>query len=179
MQTGKTSAGQMALGGVLSALIVALLYFAGISEVASLSVLAAAGLILCLCVLECGIRYAAVSYAVTAILSLVLCADKITAFFYITFFGIYSILKAVFEMKIHQRVAEWLLKFGCFNLSLLAMLVISKLLVADLGILTKLPWFAWAGGWILLNGVFLLYDIAITRVITFYAFRLRRRLFRK
>lgn len=173
------SAGRMALSGMLSALIVSVLYFAGISEVASLSVLAVAGVILCVCVYECGMKFAVSSYIATSLLGLLVCADKITAGMYVICFGLYSILKSVAETRISKRIAEWAAKIIFFNLSLVLMLLAAKVMMLDTGILKTLPGWAWTLGWIVLNGVFLIYDIALTRLMTFYIFRLRRKLFRK
>lgn len=173
------AAGRMALSGMLSALIVAVLYFAGVSEVASLSVLAVAGVILCVCVYECGMKFAVSAYAATSLLGLLVCADKVTAGMYVICFGLYSVLKSLAETHIRRRALEWTTKLLFFNMSLALMLLGARLLLLDVGILKELPGWAWALGWIVLNGVFLLYDVALTRVMTFYVFRLRKKLFRK
>lgn len=173
------AAGRMALSGMLSALIVAVLYFAGISEVASLSVLAVAGLILCVCVYECGMKFAVSAYVATSLLGLFVCADKVTAGMYVVCFGLYSVLKSVAETRIRNRTIEWAAKILFFNMALVLMLLGARLLLLDIGILKELPGWAWVLGWIVLNGVFLIYDVALTRVMTFYIFRLRKKLFRK
>ena len=173
------AAGRMALSGMLSALIVAVLYFAGISEVASLSVLAVAGVILCVCVYECGMKFAVSAYAATSFLSFIVCADKVTAGMYVICFGLYSVLKSLAETYIRCRVLEWTVKLLFFNLSLVLMLLGARFLLLDIGILKDLPGWAWALGWGVLNGVFLIYDVALTRLMTFYIFRLRQKLFRK
>lgn len=173
------AAGRMALSGMLSALIVAVLYFAGVSEVASLSVLAVAGVILCVCVYECGMKYAVSAYVATSLLGLLVCADKVTAGMYVICFGLYSVLKSLAETYIRRRGIEWLAKISFFNLALVLMLLGAKLLLLDIGILAALPGWAWTLGWVALNGVFLIYDVALTRVMTFYVFRLRKKIFRK
>ena len=98
---------------------------------------------------------------------------------YVVCFGLYSVLKSVAETRIRNRTVEWAAKILFFNMALVLMLLGARLLLLDTGILKELPGWAWVLGWIVLNGVFLIYDVALTRVMTFYIFRLRKKLFRK
>ena len=109
-------------------------------------------------------------YAVTGVLALILLPNKFIAVFYVLFAGFYPIMKEKFE-RLHY-VISWILKLSLFNTSLLFVVLVSKTLLHlpedELGF--TIPVFA------LGNGAFLLYDIAMSKIITVYLVRLRSRL---
>lgn len=94
-------------------------------------------------------------------------------FIYICFAGFYPVLKAVFE-KIPFRPLEYVLKFLCFNVAVIAVYFVCKSVIGvgydDMGQLGKY------GVWILIvgaNAVFFAYDILLSRMAIFYIYRLQ------
>ncbi len=112
----RTSAKQVALGGILAALALVILCMGGLIPVATY-----VGPMLCMLVLQvvlkqCGRRIAWAWYGAVALLSLLLCPDKEAAAVFL-FLGYYPILKPEFD----KRKAKWLLKGILFNVAVLVM----------------------------------------------------------
>lgn len=161
---------QIAVSAILSALGVLLLYLGSVFEILDLTTAAAASFITAFAVIEIGGTSAWLIYAVTGVLALILLPNKFIAVFYVLFAGFYPIMKEKFE-RLHY-VVSWILKLSLFNTSLLFVVLVSKTLLHlpedELGF--TIPVFA------LGNGAFLLYDIAMSKIITVYLVRLRSRL---
>ncbi len=140
-------------------------------EVLDLSMAAIASLTVIFAVIELKGKYPYLVYLTTAVLSLLLLPSKTPALLYALFAGYYPILKALFEGHFSRPVA-WLFKILTFNAALALIVFVSvKLLV-----LYELTWQAWY--WALpvaCTAVFVLYDVALTRLITAYLMRWRKR----
>ncbi len=163
---------KLVFAALAAALGVALLALGSLFEVLDISMAILASLFVVFGVIELGGAYPYLIFAVTAALSMLLVPQKSAPALYLVFFGYYPILKAVFE-KYFSRVVSWLFKILLFYLAL-AVLVFAavKILFLPFADLLRVYWFlAFLAG-----GVFVLYDIALTRLITFYLFRLRGRL---
>ena len=89
---------------------------------------------------------------------------------YVVFLGYYPIIKEKLE-RLKKPIA-WLLKELVFNAALVALLVISKFLLMPTA---SVSWLLYAALVVLAEIVFVLYDIALTRLITFYIIKLRHR----
>ena len=157
---------RLAICAILSAIGVILLYLGAIIEVLDLSVVVIASLVCILAVLEMGGAWPWMVYGVISILSLVLLPQKSPAAIFLIFGGYYPILKAYYERL--PQLVSWLLKFVNFNAALAAVLFLSKkiLMLPDLALLDH-P-LGIAVTLMVGNVVFLLYDIALTRMITAY-----------
>ncbi len=135
---------------------------------------AVAGGVMAVAVIELSTKWAWVSYA-ASVLPVALFAESEAKLLYVCFLGFYPILKSLFE-RWKSRVAEYAAKFGAFNLAVaviyLAATKVLGLPMEDMGVLGR-----WGVPllWIAANGVFLLYDIALTRVIGAYMWRLHGR----
>ena len=107
--------------------------------------------------------------------------DREAAIMFIAFFGYYPILKSVFE-KLSSRILEWILKFSVFNVAVVGAyyVIINFLGMPDImGEINELGKY---GLWIFLglaNVTFLVYDIAITKLITLYLKWFRPKFLRK
>ncbi len=147
---------------------------------------AMAGVFLMPLVVECGKRTALCAYVAVAVLALLLVPDVEAKALFVAFFGYYPILKAIAE-SVKNRFVEWLVKIVVFNFSV----IITYLGLSSIGfsldefavrgiplpLSTILALFLIAG-----NGIFILYDIGLTRFLPFYFSRLQplcRRLFPK
>lgn len=128
---------------------------------------AIAGLFIMVIVIEVNCKWAIGSYIASAVLVFLL-SEAESKFMYIGFLGYYPILKAVLE-RMRKPVAEWIVKILCFNA---AVCVIYAAMSGVLGIsIEDFTVFGKNGVLILLvlgNIVFVLYDIAVSRVATTY-----------
>lgn len=170
MKEQKRKTRRLAVSAVLSAIGVVILYLGALIDVLDLSVAAMASLICVFAVLEMSSSWAWLIYAVVSILSLILLPQKSPAVLYAVFLGCYPILKAYYERL--KPVASWIVKILHFNVGLTLMVVVINylLMLPDLGYSFSLLLYG------LGNVVFVVYDVALTRMISAYLHVLRARL---
>ena len=112
-------------------------------------------------------------YAITSILALLLIPNKTPAYMYTIFFGFYPILKEKLEKV--RTVLSWVLKEIVFNICLALMIFVALYFFTTQDNMLRNPIYI-AVIVLLSEGVFILYDIALTRLISFYMYNLRKRL---
>jgi len=158
---------------MLSALGVVLLYVGSLLEVLDISMAVIASLLCIIAVIEYGGSAPWMIFGVTAILSALLLPNRTPAFFYASFFGFYPILKEKLEKL--PRVVCWVLKEIIFNVCLVIIALGTYFLFMskDNALINPLTL---SVGIVLCEAVFILYDIALTRLISFYIARLRNRI---
>ena len=132
---------------------------------------AIAGLFMMVPLIECGVSWAFGTYIASSALILIT-GETEAKILYILFLGYYPILKSLIE-KINKQAVEWILKLICFNIAAVAFYYVSSRLFAvsfdDFG-----EWGKY-GALIFLaicNVVFVLYDIGISRVASYYIYAL-------
>ena len=165
---------RLAASAVLAAIGVAVLYLGALIEVLDLSVVVIASLVCIFAVIEMGGAWPWLIYAVVSVLSLILLPVKTPAAIFLLFGGSYPIVKAYLERL--RRVPAWILKAAVFNVAL-------TLFTAAVKWLFLLPDVAYlSSGWGILityavgNAFFVLYDVALTRLITAYLRVFRKKL---
>lgn len=165
--------GYITFGAVLAALSVVVMlmsYFPYLTY----TVPALAGMFVMVAVIELDSKWASLTYAVSAVLSL-LFAEPEAAWMYVFLFGSYPIVKALLE-KIHSAVLKTALKLLFFNL---AIAVVYIVLMRVMGLSTGYEGFGAyfvALLWIFSNFVFFVYDFAILRVSQWYIMRIHPRI---
>ncbi len=161
---------KLALSAILSSMGVLMLYLGSVIEIFDLTMAAFASIIIILSVIEMGGIYPWLIYGVTSLLSLVLLPNKFIGVLYLVFAGLYPILKEKFE-RLHP-IVSWILKLSMFNTALIIAITTTKYLlhIPDTEIDFKLVVF------LVGNATFILYDLAITRMITIYLVKIRSRL---
>lgn len=159
-----------AVCGMVAALSVVIMMLTVI-PVMTYSAPAFAGILLMVIVIEINKKWAFGVYVAVGILSLLLAADKEAAVMYVAFFGYYPIIKAILESKL-PKLLEWISKFLIFNVTMVAsyfvLIRVFGLSMDDMNELGKY------GPLILLvmgNVVFVVFDIAITRLATLYIYK--------
>ena len=161
----------LTVSAMLSALAVILLSLGAMVEVLDISVAVIASLAVVYAVIEMGGAYPWMIWIVTSIVGYLL-MPKTPVLFFALFFGVYPIVKAKAERL--QTVISWVVKLVVLHGSLALMALAIWLFFPEM----------MAGRWqiLLLLGlyvasvaVFFLYDVAMTRIITFYFIRLRER----
>lgn len=171
---------QVALGGMIAALSLLFLFLTGVFPFATYILPAAAGILLVAVVVESGWRWALGVYAAVSLLAVFIAPDREAAVMYLGFFGFYPVLKAFLE-RLHSRFLEWFLKFALFNLCMVAsyLFIIYILGLNDVftdstfGLYT-IPVLLAAG-----NIAFLVYDIALSRLVVSYVRWFRPKFLRK
>ena len=166
MQTKK-----LTVCAMLSALGVVLLWLGSAVEVVDVSMAVVASLLCVFAVIEYGGAAPWLIFSVTGLLSLILLPQKTPALLYLLFFGYYPIIKERLEKK--RSMIAWIAKEIVFNAALFLLLILSRFLL--MGLETE-PIGLFVTVVVLAEIVFPVYDIALTRLISLYLFRVRRRL---
>lgn len=162
---------KVATCAMLTAIGVVVLYLGSLIEVLDISMAVIASLFAVVAVIEYGGGAPWGVYAATAVLSAVLLPSKLPAAMYIAFFGFYPIVKEKLE-KLRSKTLSWVIKVVLMNVCLAALLLAVKWLMLD-----PEGTFVFEVIFIgLANVTFVVYDIALTRLITFYLVRLRPKL---
>lgn len=166
---------KITLCGVMAALSVAVMllsYFPYLTY----AIPAIAGLFILVCVLETNCKWAFGSFLAASFL-VFLFAEPESKIMFIFFFGHYPILKALIERKNFSLIIEWLLKLVIFNICVATAYLLFSLVfvntIADFGELGKY------GALVILalgNIVFIIYDFAVSRLVSLYYHRLHHKI---
>ncbi len=176
---------KLTLSAVLSAMGVVLLIIGAFIEVLDLSMAAFASFFCIFSVIEMGKGYPWMIYSITGVLAIVLMPQGLGGWFYLLFFGYYPIVKEKVE-KLFKPLA-WGLKLLIFNAAITVYILIlyflffgeyelflnefSSLLAGKVTNAVIISVF-----YAMFNFVFVIYDIALTRLITLYLTKLRKKL---
>ena len=156
---------------VCVALGVIILMLGAFVEVLDLTAGAFAGMIAVLVVIELGGKWAWPTFVATALLGLLLLPAKLPVVFYILLGGWYPIVKEKIE-KIKVKPIGWLIKIALLNVAFALAMTVSKYVLMLPG---ETPWMTVVLA-LAMNVAFVLFDIALTRIISLYIFKLRARL---
>ncbi len=157
---------------MLAALGVALMWIGSMIEVLDLAIAALASLFCIIAVIEYGKSTPWFVFFVTGILALILLPQKTPAVMYLLFFGYYPMVKELAEKR--SRGVCWLIKEGIFQVALTVILLVSHLTLTTASLVSMI-WF-YLIVVILAEVTFLLYDFALTRLISLYIYQIRKRL---
>lgn len=173
-KSGIRNSSKTALGGIIAALSVTTMFLTAVFTTLSYALPAAAGILLVVVVIDVDKKWAFGVYAATALLALLVLPNKEAAVMYVFFFGHYPIVKAILEQRLKGALL-WVLKFVIFNVSVVLAYVVI-LYVFQLPFEEMEEYGKWAV-WILLamgNVVFVVYDIALSRLVTLYMLKWRK-----
>ncbi len=163
-----------AIGGIVSALSLVLMISVAVVPFLTYALPAMAGALIIFIVIEIDKKWAFGVFSAVGILAFLLVHDKEIAMMYIAFFGYYPIIKAVFEGKLPAPLS-WILKVVIFNVTMVAAyLVLIYLLGLQIDEITEygaiaVPLLLGMG-----TAAFILYDIALTRIISLYMIKWRK-----
>ena len=160
----------LTVSAILCALGVILLALGSMLQFLDISMAALASFLVIFAVIELGGHYPILIFAVTALLGMLLVPYKTAPLMYLCFAGYYPLLKSLFEGRL-PKVWGWVLKLVVFN----AALVLTLLLAIKLFAVFTVPalWYYFLLP--LFSVVFVIYDVALTRVITAYLRKWRHR----
>ena len=162
----------LTLSALLAALGVVLLGLGSLFETLDLSMAALASFFCIYAVIEMRGGYPWMIWVVTSGLAFLLLPQKTPALFYL-FLGHYPMIKALVERL--PRTISWVIKLVWLHLSGLLIFLAMRFLLTP-----SAKWDFRAWYWILLYlgalAAFILFDLALTRIITFYLVRLQKRM---
>lgn len=165
-----------AVGGLCAALSVVLMFLGGLSSVLIYAVPMLLGTLMCMIKKTFGTRCAIGVYISVSILSFVLVADKECVLMYALFFGYYPIIKDSVE-KIKKKLPTTAAKFLIFNICITAAEFVSFYVFGipffDDGKFSV--WFI-ALFAVLMNLLFVLYDVMLNRFYLLYRQKLENRI---
>lgn len=151
---------------IMAALAAVFMLF-GLFPYLTYAVPAISGLFVAVCLIEINYKFAISAYLISSAI-VAFYPDNESKLLYICFLGIYPIIKALAE-KIKNPVLEWSAKLASFNAgAYIYYLLLTKLFgvsFEDVGNLFK---WGLALFWIAANVVFIVYDIAFSRLSGFY-----------
>lgn len=162
---------RVVVAGVLVALSVIILYLGCAIEVLDLTMSAIVSLLVVVIVIEMGYSYACLTYIATSLLSILLLPQKTPAIFYACFMGFYPIIKSYVE-RLKSGVLRWIIKLVVGNAAIVAMILLTSLLVPEEFDGTGLV----IATYILGIVAFVMYDVAISKLITLYFAKIRDRI---
>ena len=152
---------EITLSAALIALTIIILYLNLLLPISTLSILTLASLLVPIALMRGSMKSAILVYVASSIIGFFILPINIIIL-YILFFGIYGIVKYYIE-KINKLPLEILLKLIFFNIIFFISFFIFKSFIAIE--ITKLPIWLF---WIIAQIVFLVFDYALTLLISFY-----------
>ena len=158
----------IAQSGILIALTLAVLYSASVLPISTLSILTVASCLIPISIIRTSLKHSILIYLSSSILSFFLVPINIWIL-YSLFFGIYGMIKFFIE-KLDNLIYEIILKLLAFNILLYIIYIIFKLFI---GFKVKLSL------WIIIliaQIAFLIYDYALTLIITYFLNKINKHL---
>ncbi len=143
--------------GMAAALSVGIMFLTTVFQTLSLALAAISGFVIAFIVMRYGKIAATLTYAASAAIVFFFVPDRGAAILYVAFFGIYPVLKSVFE-NIKSRVLEW----------------VCKIIFAGGIIFLAIKLFSLNYFYLLSIFVFVLYDIVFSKVIFTYGPKLNK-----
>ncbi len=171
----------VALGGICGALAVMSMLVTAIVPVLDFAMPAIAGSLMAIIVIEINKKWATVTYAAVSLVSLLIVPSKEVSLLFVMFLGYYPILKSLFE-RLKSQFAQWIFKIGLFNVAVVIYYYMTVNLISSTELMSEAEEIGKYGLWALLvvaNVVFVIYDIALTRVISMYVNWFRKKYLRK
>ncbi|CAM2077940.1 MULTISPECIES: hypothetical protein [Clostridia] len=173
----------IALGGILVALTTIVLYATSILPISTLAILTIASALIPVCIIRSNIQTSIFVYISSSLIAFFLVPINIS-FLYFVFFGVYGIIKYFIE-RIRKEKLEIVLKVVFFNIAfIIGFIIMQNVLginiIAGLEVLmsrffdTSARTIATIILWIVAQPIFLIYDYAMTMIITFYMERIHK-----
>ena len=160
---------KLAFSAMAAALAVVLLLLAGVTPSGRLALAALAGLTSAAVVIHCGMGWAWGTWLVAGALGLLLAPVKLPAAAYAGFLGWYPVAKSLFERP-KCRVWEWAMKLAACCAALAALWWGGQAFLPE-ELPVSAPLLAAAA-----LGVFVLYDLCLSRMIVWYILRIERKI---
>lgn len=161
---------KVSLGGILSALSVVFMFMTGLLPPLVYVLPAVCGTMLLIIAIEINAKWSYLTYAALSVLCVLLVPDKEAALLYVMLMGFYPTLKLTLD-KIKPGVLSWIVKLVIYNVlivlyyNLVILIVSDSTLKDDMGDFGKYGVYIF---WAVTNVVFVIYDIAVGRLMYLY-----------
>lgn len=162
---------RLTLCAVCVALGVVIMTLSALIDVLDLSAAALAGMLSVMVVVEIGGFWPWLVYAATGLAGVIFLPCKLPGAIYLMFCGWYPIIKPRLD-SIKCRPVGWLIKLAAANAATTLIVLATKYILALSHEVMELSLILYA----MVNVAFVLYDIALTRLVRLYILRLRHRL---
>lgn len=160
---------ELTVSAALTALTIVILYLNLLLPISTISILTLASALIPVALIRGSIKSSVLVYISSSIIGFFMLPINITLL-YVLFFGIYGIIKYFIE-KINKLPIEIILKIIFFNIILsLSIFVFNSFVEIEI---TKLPMTLL---FIVAQPVFLIYDYALSLLISFYLDRIHKRI---
>lgn len=172
---------KVSLGGIISALSLVFMFLTGFMPLLVYLIPALTGAMLLIIYVEINAKWALFTYVSVALLCLFVTPDKEAGLLYIMFLGYYPILK-MFVEKIGNTILQWILKLLIYNMMIIAYYQVIIRVVVNVDLVEEIDDFGKHGALIFLgltNVVFIVYDIAVSRLKYLYVKWFRKKILQK
>ena len=172
---------KVSLGGIISALSLSLMFLTGFMPFLVYLIPALTGAMLIIVYVEINAKWAFFTYVSVAVLCLFITPDKEAGLLYILLLGYYPLIKMFIE-KISNKVLEWIIKLVIYNTliviyyQIVIRVVVGSDLADEIGEWGKYGAFIFLG---MTNIVFILYDVAVSRLKDLYIKWFRKKILQK
>lgn len=166
---------KVALGGIISALCLVSMFLTGVIPILSLALPMVAGTLMMIVKEEVSTGWAFLTYTAVSLLSLFVTFDKESSIMFIFLFGLYPILKTMFD-KIKPKFLRGFFKLLYYNVSVTIAFQITFKLFGMEELADQMNQYFQHGMLILLittNPVFLMYDYVLGNLIEIYYKKLK------
>lgn len=161
---------KVALGGVIAALCLVLMFLTAVFPLLNMALPLYAGMLITVVAVEINCSWAFVTYAVVSVLAFFVTPDKEAWLFFTMFFGYYPVLKALFD-RLKLRLLCILCKLAVFNTAIVTAFYI---LTQVMGTFDLKEEFGFLKEWLIPallvggNLIFLFYDYTLGIVVLCY-----------
>ena len=162
----------LTVGAMLSALGVVILALGSVIEVIDLTVAVIASLLCVWAVIELGGIYPWMIWIVTSVVGILILPLKTPALFYAVAFGFYPMIKELAEKN--ARTLSWLIKLVTFHICM-GLMFLGLYLFFPAILEESMQELILLGLYFVSLAIFIIYDIALSRLITLYVFKFRKR----
>lgn len=173
----------IAIGGILVALTIIVLYATSILPISTLAILTIASAIIPICIIRSNVQTSIFVYISSSLIAFFLVPINISLLYFI-FFGVYGIVKYFIE-RIRKENLEIILKLVFFNIVfVIGFIIMQNILGVNIiagleELISKLfnnsaRIYSLIILWIIAQPVFMIYDYAMTMIITFYMERIHK-----
>jgi len=167
-----------ALGGIVAALSISLMFMVSAVPFFTYALPAAAAILLVPIVIEINKKWALGVYLSVSVLAVLILPNKEVAVIYAAFFGYYPIIKAIIE-KYLPKILGLLVKIIIFNSTMfISYYLMLKFMGIEIDEMEKLGVYAIPVLLAMGSAAFILYDYALTKIISIYIYKWQSR-FRK
>ncbi len=172
---------KVSLGGIISALSLSLMFLTGFMPFLVYLIPALAGAMLIIVNVEINAKWAFFTYVSVAVLCLFITPDKEAGLLYIMLLGYYPLLKMFIE-KSKNKVIEWIIKLVIYNTLIVIYYQIIIRVVTGSDLAEETGEWGKYGAFIFLaltNVVFIIYDVAVSRLKDLYVKWFRKKILQK